>query len=224
MTPLAENVQSPDRRAEILTVATDLFLAHGFAATSMAALAKAVGVQKASLYHHFPSKEALFVACVTEGYEATVRRLEALRADGALDDAARIRATMEELYRINLETSVGRMAPLISEVAQDIPAVAATFHGGFITRQYDIVRGMVEDGIARGSFAAVDPLGMQHLIFGPIITLSLSREMTAGFADRDALYPVERIRASHVDLILRLLLGQTAGPSGQGARQPPAGA
>ena len=157
MTPLAENVQSPDRRAEILAVATDLFLAHGFAATSMSALARAVGVQKASLYHHFASKEELFIACVTEGYEATVRKLEALRADASLADATRIRATMEELYRINLETNVGRMAPLISEVAQDIPSVAETFHDGFITRQYEIVRGMVEDGIARGSFEAVDP-------------------------------------------------------------------
>ena len=177
----------------------------------MAALARMVGIQKPSLYHHFPSKEALFTACVTEGYEATVRRLSALRADPALRDADRIRATMEELYRINLDTSIGRMAPLISEVAQDIPAVAETFHGGFITRQYDIVRGMVEDGIARGSFDAVDPLGIQHLIFGPIITLSLSREMTARFADRDALYPVDRIRASHIDLILRLLQGTRAG-------------
>ena len=184
---------------------------HGFAGTSMSALARAVGVQKASLYHHFASKEDLFIACVTEGYEGTVRRLEALREDPGLTDGDRIRSTMDELYRINLETSVGRMAPLISEVAQDIPSVAETFHAGFITRQYGIVRGMVEDGIARGTFDSVDPLGMQHLIFGPIITLSLSREMTARFPDRDALYPVERIKASHVDLILRLLMGQRTG-------------
>jgi hypothetical protein len=34
--------------------------------------------------------------------------------------------------------------------------------------------------------------------------------MTARFPDRDALYPVERIRASHIDLILRLLVGKAA--------------
>jgi AcrR family transcriptional regulator len=205
MTPSIENPQ--DRRAGILATATELFLSHGFAGTSMATLARAVGVQKASLYHHFASKEELFIACVTEGYEATVRTLESLRADPALSDAERVRATMEELYRINLETSVGRMAPLISEVAQVIPSVAEAFHGGFITRQYGIVTGMIEDGISRGSFDVVDSLGMQHLIFGPIVTLSLSREMTARFPDRDVLYPVDRIRASHIDLILRLLLG-----------------
>ena len=186
ITPPTENPEG--RRAGILATATDLFLSHGFAGTSMAALARAVGMQKASLYHHFASKEDLFIACVTEGYEATVRKLEALRADPDLTDPDRVRATMEELYRINLETSVGRMAPLISEVAQVIPSVAQAFHGGFITRQYGIVTGMIEDGIARGSFDAVDPLGMQHLIFGPVVTLSLSREMTAQFPDRDTLY------------------------------------
>lgn len=206
MTAPSEFSEGSERRAEILVAATDLFLTHGFAATSMAALARAVGMQKASLYHHFTSKEDLFIACVTEGYEATVRRLDQLRGDLTLSDGQRVRATMEELYRINLETNVGRMAPLISEVAQIIPAVAQAFHGGFITRQYGIVNGMIQDGIDRGSFEAVDPLGMQHLIFGPIVTLSLSREMTAHFPDRDILYPVARIRQAHIDLILRLLL------------------
>lgn len=205
---MTRSTESPEgRRAGILAAATDLFLAQGFAGTSMTALARAVGIQKASLYHHFASKEDLFVACVTEGYDATVHKLESLRADPDLTDPDRVRATMEELYRINLETSVGRMAPLISEVAQVIPSVAQAFHGGFITRQYGIVKGMIEDGIARRNFDTVDPLGMQHLIFGPIVTLSLSREMTAQFPDRDTLYPVARIRASHIDLILRLLLG-----------------
>ena len=71
-------------------------------------------------------------------------------------------------------------------------------------------RHLLKDGIARGSFEAVDPLGMQHLFFGPIITLSLSREMTARFPERDALYPMERTRASYIDLILRLLVRTTA--------------
>jgi AcrR family transcriptional regulator len=205
MPPSSEIPQ--DRRADILATATDLFLRHGFAGTSMAALAGAAGLQKASLYHHFASKEELFITCVTEGYEATVRKLDALRADPGLSDPDRVRATMEELYRINLETSVGRMAPLIAEVAQLIPSVARAFHSGFITRQYVIVTGIIADGIARGSFDEVDSLGMQHLIFGPVVALSLSREMTAKFPDRDSLYPVDRIRASHIDLILRLLLG-----------------
>jgi AcrR family transcriptional regulator len=197
--------QTSDRRGDILARATEGFVAHGYAGTSMADLARTVGIQKASLYHHFPSKEALFIACVTEGYEGAVRRLEEIRSDDTKSDCDRIRAAMEEIYRINLTTPVGRMAPLIAEIAATIPEVARAFHSGFIARHYATVTGMIEDGIARGSFVSIDPLGMQHLIFGPVITLALSREMTASFPDRDDIYPIDRIRETHIDLILRLL-------------------
>ena len=198
--------QGSERRSEILMRATDAFVTHGYSGTSMADLARAIGIQKASLYHHFPSKESLFIACVTEGFDGAVRQLEALRSDDTLSDPDRIRAAMEEIYRINLTTPVGRMSPLIAEVAPKIPEVAQTFHNGFIARHYATVTGIIEDGIARGSFAAVDTLGMQHLIFGPVITLALSREMTASFPNRDDLYPVDRIRKTHTDLILKLLI------------------
>lgn len=206
-----ENFPQPtDRRSEILALATEAFLTHGYAGASMADLARAVGIQKASLYHHFPSKEALFIACVTEGYEGAVRRLEEIRADTTLDDARRLRCAMEEIYRVNLTTPVGRMAPMIAEVAPTIPEVARAFHGGFIARHYALVTGMIEDGIERGSFAPLDILGLRQMIFGPVIFLAMEREMTADFPDRDTLNPVDRIRESHTDLMLRLLTGPPA--------------
>lgn len=198
---------APDRRAEILALATEAFITHGYAGTSMADLARAAGMQKASLYHHFPSKEALFIACVTEGYADALRRLEAIRSDAALSDIERLRGAMQEIYRVNLSEPVGRMAPMIAEVAPNIPEVASAFHGGFITRHYELITGILEDGIAHGSFAPLDPLGLRQMIFGPVIFLAMEREMTAGFPDRDALNPVERIRESHIELILRLLCG-----------------
>ncbi len=205
--PDPKNSPAPNRRAEIVALATEAFVTHGYAGTSMADLARVAGIQKASLYHHFPSKEALFIACVTEGYADAVRRLEAIRTDPALGDAGSLRAAMEEIYRVNLTQPVGRMAPLIAEVAPTIPAVARAFHGGFITRHYELITGIIEDGIAGGSFAPLDTLGLRQMIFGPVIYLAMEREMTAGFPDRDAINPVDRIRESHIDLILRLLCG-----------------
>ncbi|MBQ2259752.1 MAG: TetR/AcrR family transcriptional regulator [Loktanella sp.] len=200
-----KDTQPLDRRAKILAIATEAFVTNGYAGTSMADLASSVGIQKASIYHHFPSKQSLFIACVTEGYEGALQKLEAIRADASLSDANRIRTAMAEIYRVNLTTPVGRMAPLIAEVAPNIPEVARAFHGGFIARHYALVTGMIEDGIARGSFTALDPIGLRQMIFGPIIFLAMEREMTADFADRDQLNPVDHIRQSHIDLILRLL-------------------
>ncbi|MCQ4161181.1 TetR/AcrR family transcriptional regulator [Roseomonas sp. GC11] len=56
---------SPKRRA-ILHGAAALFLEEGFAAVSMDAVARAAGVSKATLYAHFPGKDALFTEIVAQ--------------------------------------------------------------------------------------------------------------------------------------------------------------
>jgi AcrR family transcriptional regulator len=50
------------RREEILDEATKLFAERGYEGTSMADLAEKVGLRKASLFHHFASKEVLYAA------------------------------------------------------------------------------------------------------------------------------------------------------------------
>jgi len=50
------------RREEILDEATRLFAERGYEGTSMADLAERVGLRKASLFHHFASKEVLYAA------------------------------------------------------------------------------------------------------------------------------------------------------------------
>lgn len=53
---------SRNRRGEILAEATRLFAERGYEGASMADLADRVGLRKASLFHHFPSKDALYAA------------------------------------------------------------------------------------------------------------------------------------------------------------------
>jgi TetR/AcrR family transcriptional regulator len=50
------------RREEILDEATRLFAERGYEGASMADLADAVGMRKASLFYHFASKEVLYAA------------------------------------------------------------------------------------------------------------------------------------------------------------------
>lgn len=49
-------------RGRLIAAATDLFAERGFEATSIEAVLNAANVSRGSLYHHFPSKEALFEA------------------------------------------------------------------------------------------------------------------------------------------------------------------
>jgi len=56
-----------DRESQILDVASEHFGSHGFAATSVAAIADGAGISKPLIYNYFGSKEGLFEACLDRG-------------------------------------------------------------------------------------------------------------------------------------------------------------
>jgi AcrR family transcriptional regulator len=51
---------------QVLTAAKRIFLEEGYGTASMDAIAREANVSKATLYAYYPSKEALFAACVSE--------------------------------------------------------------------------------------------------------------------------------------------------------------
>jgi len=55
---------APDTRAAILAAARSSFAAHGFAGTSVRAVASAAGVDAALVHHYFGTKDDLFVAAL----------------------------------------------------------------------------------------------------------------------------------------------------------------
>jgi AcrR family transcriptional regulator len=48
------------RKGRVMEVATELFVAHGYAATSLVDIARGAGVATRTLYQHFGDKEAIF--------------------------------------------------------------------------------------------------------------------------------------------------------------------
>jgi TetR/AcrR family transcriptional repressor of mexJK operon len=68
----ARRGRRPDlrKRRAILAAASQLFLARGYAGTSMAAVAQAAGVAKLTVYAHFADKETLFRAIVVARCDA----------------------------------------------------------------------------------------------------------------------------------------------------------
>lgn len=62
-----------DTRAAILRTARELLLTRSYLGLSFQELADRVGIRKASLYHHFDSKEALGIAVFTDAGERFLR-------------------------------------------------------------------------------------------------------------------------------------------------------
>ena len=70
---------------EILEAALELFSVQGFEATSIAQIAGAVGIRKASLYSHFENKQAILDALVQEVLEQYEEHSLFARADWEKD-------------------------------------------------------------------------------------------------------------------------------------------
>jgi len=72
-------------RAEILDAAAELFTTRGYASTSTRAIADAVGIRQASLYHHFAAKDDILDALLDETISAPLELLA--RLDGVREPA-----------------------------------------------------------------------------------------------------------------------------------------
>jgi AcrR family transcriptional regulator len=66
------------RRSELTREAARLFAERGYHGTSIGDLAEAMGVQKASLYHHIASKQELLYTTMREGADAFHGALDAI--------------------------------------------------------------------------------------------------------------------------------------------------
>ncbi|GGU68112.1 transcriptional regulator [Pseudomonas laurentiana] len=71
------------KRQAILEAAKRLFLTHGYASTSMDAVATAAGVSKLTVYSHFTDKETLFCTAVVATCKAQLPELIFELPDGA---------------------------------------------------------------------------------------------------------------------------------------------
>ena len=60
--------ENPKSKQDILKLAIPLFAKRGFAGVSMRQIAKAVGLNVASLYYHFPDKQTLYIEAVKQAF------------------------------------------------------------------------------------------------------------------------------------------------------------
>ena len=94
MNRLMRRLKAPQRREQLIEVATKLFAKWGYEATTTAAIAEAAGVTEPILYRHFDSKQELFVAIVRSVSEQTMAHWSEI-LDGIDDPAEQIRRITE---------------------------------------------------------------------------------------------------------------------------------
>ena len=103
---------SPDRRAELIEKAARLFGAHGYNKTSMRDISAAFGILHGSIYHHFGSKDELFIAVYSAGVDRFIADVERAVVDH--DDPW---SRLEAACVAHLEALLSRESPAATVLA-----------------------------------------------------------------------------------------------------------
>jgi len=83
---LAETSEESTGRRRVLDAAAEQFVAHGYAGTTLRQIAADAGIKAGSIYHHFDSKEALFIAVLDDGISVMLQAFAAT-SDSVADDS-----------------------------------------------------------------------------------------------------------------------------------------
>jgi AcrR family transcriptional regulator len=141
----AERLAETRRRITEATV--ELHRTVGPAATQVNEVARRAGVQRMTVYNHFPDETSLFAAC--SAHWRALHPAPDLAAWRAVEDpGARLRLGLRELYAWYRETEP--MTANVLRDAQVLPALRAIIDGGLL-RYLDQVRLVLTEPIgARG--------------------------------------------------------------------------
>jgi hypothetical protein len=157
------------KRAELVEIAGRQFKAHGFKATTLAEIGHKAGLDRATVYYYFGSKEELFRECVRLGVDANIAQCEAIFADTSRPAAERLRAVIRQLMSaydhyyphmyVYIQEEMSRITGEKSVWAQRILSQTRTFER--------IVLGLVSELIESGEMRKDIPVTVAaNAIFG----------------------------------------------------------
>jgi TetR/AcrR family transcriptional regulator len=162
--------------ASIVRAAAGAFADRGYEAVSMREIALAAGVSKANLYHHFPSKEALYLAVISSAVHSSWRLLSPDNPEHR-SFRERIRAFLhsqllamldnDEATRLILRESIEKGAPRGKDLADSVV-------GGSYRRLVELLVGARERGELRGD---VDAESVAALLVGANVFFFQARDV-----------------------------------------------
>ena len=163
------------RPGELLDAALDLFVEKGFAATRVEEVAARAGVSKGTLFLYFSSKEELLKAVVRENISGRFKEWS--------DEITSFQGSTGEMltYCLNVwwdrvgATKASGITKLIMSEATNFPEIAAFYQQEVIAPGQNLIRRILQRGVDRGEFLAMDLDYAVYSVVAPMIFLMLSR-------------------------------------------------
>jgi AcrR family transcriptional regulator len=180
-------VRTDAKRQEIVEVASELFLAHGYERTSMAMVSQRLGGSKATLYGYFKSKEELLLAVLEADVEEITE--EVIDAKPGED----LREWLMIIGERMLTARTSGRPPKFFRIMSSMPAdseVGRTFYKDGIVPAYRRLCDIIEDLVKKGMLRDADPWTMAMHLKG-----LLDRDLF----ERAVLSPRETISAREIE-------------------------
>lgn len=202
---LPEGMTPPGTRGRILRAGLRTFAELGFYGASIRDIAAEAGVNSATLYAHYPSKEHILAALVLHGHEELHRRLQEALVRAGSGPAAQLAAL------VRAHASVHTEYPLLALVTnselhalspeQALAAVALREQSRTLLLQ------VLGHGIDAGVFRVQDPVLAALAISG------MGMRIATWFGP-DVPYTAAQVADAHVEMALRMV---DAAPARAGA-------
>ena len=208
--PLAEPTETlstpgTDATERILAAAKDLFAESGFDAVSINAIADRAGVSKANVFHHFKSKNDLYLAVLKIACSESHAQIDQFGSDKG-SFVARLRDySASHLASILQDEKISRLVQrdLLENGPKRGKEFAEQVFGQNFARLVDILRSGQKKGELRKE---IDPAMLATLLIGADVFFFQSREVLRHFPDVSFTATPERYSAMLVDMLLHGIL------------------
>lgn len=173
--------RSTQTRTRILESAQELFSQAGYDATGVAEICEAARVSKGAFYHHFPSKQAVFLEILNDWMTRLDAGFDLTRLESAsIPEALLHMASMVGGMLRTVDVSMTIFLEFWTQAKRD-PAVwqatIAPYH-----RFQGYFAALMQEGVSQGTLQKVDPVQGAHLL----VSLSLGVLMQAIFDPQGA--------------------------------------
>ena len=179
-------------RQRILQAAESCFAQSGYNGARLHRIAERVGIQKASLFHHFASKRQLYHAVLDEGFGDTEQTIQQA-LDGPGDALQKLRA-LAETYVDMVAAHPERSRILLRQALGDAPVTIETRESERLLR---LVAAFVEQAQEAGDLNAIDGVGLVLSVVATTAFLFSSAPMIAPMWAGDPLSPQGSQRVKH---------------------------
>jgi AcrR family transcriptional regulator len=179
---MAKQQRGAETRTRIMQAAVACFAQHGYAGTGVAEICRRAGVTKGGFYHHFPSKQALFLELFERWLSTLDDQLMSLRAgaDTVPEGLRQMAGVMGQLFQV-ASGQVPMFLEFWNQAARD-PEIWRVIIAPY--RRYQaFFAEMIKAGTEEGSLRPVDPETAAQALVSLAVGLMLQGALDSEGAD-----------------------------------------